>query len=267
MRTGVVVASSWKAEDIINAGELADSAGLDYFFVTDHYLTPSSNSTVDAWTLLAALAVRTERVKLGTCVTPIPFRHPAMLAKIVATVDRLSKGRVMLGVGAGWHEPEFLAYTGEWERTPAIRVSKALEGLNLMQRLWSEDKPFDFQGKFYSLKGALLEPKPTQGPSVPLWFGGVGRRMLKCAARVAQGWLPPVPGMTESEYRKVASTLRCEENRIGRAEPVVMGFNGTIEELEANFNNFSRRGFGCALLTKTKINELSPAIRRLEASL
>ena len=90
---------------------LADELGFEVLLTWDHYMYPDSDRAFDAWVLLAHVAAKTEKIRLGTCVTPIPFRSPAMLAKMVATLDVLSKGRVILGVGAGWHRPEFEGYS------------------------------------------------------------------------------------------------------------------------------------------------------------
>ena len=100
MEFGVVVSSSWNVKEIAECARVADEAELDFLLMTDHCMTPRSNESIDAWTVLAALATQTERIRLGTCVTPIPFRPPQMLAKIIATVDQLSNGRAILGVGA-----------------------------------------------------------------------------------------------------------------------------------------------------------------------
>jgi len=191
MDFGVVMQSSWSAEELISTAEVAEREGFDFLCISDHYLMPFSNSSVDTWTVLAAIAARTERIRIGTCVTPIPFRPPQLLAKTVTTVDRISNGRVNLGVGAGWYRPEFDAYS-RWsdDRT---RVSMTIEGIELLNRLWSSAEPFDFAGKHFSAKGAILEPKPVQKPHPPLWFGTNGKYMLKMARRYASGWVPPVP--------------------------------------------------------------------------
>ena len=192
----------WYSEGI----STAESLGFDSFFVTDHFMRPGgalsfkAHSTIEAWTLLSYLAARTSTIKIGSCVAPIPLRSPAQLAKIVSTLDVLSNGRIIFGAGAGWDQGEFEAY-GSWD-SPGIRVEKTREGLELITQLWTKEQ-IDFNGKFYTAKKAVLEPKPIQKPHPPIWVGsyGIARRMFRIAAETAQGWFPGVSmGATEEVY-------------------------------------------------------------------
>src|SRR6058998_4284345 len=140
------------------------------------------DSTLETWTALTYLAARTEKIKLGTLVTPIPFRPPGILAKTVSTLDLLSKGRTILGVGAGWSQTEFEGYS-TWDE-PRVRVDKTREGLELILKLWTE-KSVDFNGKYFHAKGAVLESKPVQKPHPPLLFGGTKTRMFRMAGEYA----------------------------------------------------------------------------------
>lgn len=168
----------------------ADRLGFDGAVMPDHYMwgemewnkRPDYNTTLETWVMLSYLAAKTEQIRLGTLVTPLPFRPPGMLAKMIATLDVLSQGRVVLGVGAGWSQVEFEGYS-EWNE-PKVRVDKTREGLELMIDLWTQDK-VTFAGKYYSAKVAVLEPKPLQKPYPPLLFGGRGDRMLKLAGEYA----------------------------------------------------------------------------------
>lgn len=190
------------------AARLAEEAGLDSFLVWDHYMLPHTNRTLEAYTLLAYLAGKTEKIKLGTCVTPLPFRHPAVLAKIVSTLDVLSGGRVIVGVGAGWHRPEFEGYS-RWG-SDAERVERTEEALKIMINLWTRSS-VSFEGKHYRIHGAVLEPKPVQKPYPPLWFGTAGRRMLGLAVKYGSGWIPvdvPPP-----EYREIRDWLAARVRR------------------------------------------------------
>jgi alkanesulfonate monooxygenase SsuD/methylene tetrahydromethanopterin reductase-like flavin-dependent oxidoreductase (luciferase family) len=176
---------TWKLiEEVV---PIADD--LEYYGVVmpDHFMYDRSeladrNSTVDTWTAFSYLAAKTRRLMLATLVTPIPLRPPGILAKIVATVDVISSGRAILGVGAGWSQTEFDGYS-EWD-DPKTRVDKTDEGVRLIKRLWTENQ-IDFQGRFYKAKGAAVEPKPVQKPYPPLLFGGVSPRMLRMAGRHA----------------------------------------------------------------------------------
>jgi probable F420-dependent oxidoreductase len=182
---------------------LADELGFEVLLTWDHYMYPDSDRAFDAWVFLTHAAAKTERIRLGTCVTPIPFRSPGMLAKMVATLDILSKGRVILGVGAGWHRAEFEGYS-VWDDDGGTRVSKTKEGLELMTKLWTE-RSVDFDGRFYKAKGAILEPKPVQKPYPPMWFGSTGPRMMGLASEYGQGWIPTK--VTPQEYRAGVSGL------------------------------------------------------------
>jgi alkanesulfonate monooxygenase SsuD/methylene tetrahydromethanopterin reductase-like flavin-dependent oxidoreductase (luciferase family) len=162
----------------------ADRLGFDAALIPDHYMwgdmggmmhRPDSNVTMESWITLTYLAAKTEQIHLGTMVTPIPFRPPGLLAKMISTLDVLSNGRVIAGVGAGWSQVEFEGYS-EWNGS-RIRVDKTYEGLELMLELWTKDK-VDFEGRFYKAKGAVLEPKPAQKPYPRLLFGSRGSRML-----------------------------------------------------------------------------------------
>jgi alkanesulfonate monooxygenase SsuD/methylene tetrahydromethanopterin reductase-like flavin-dependent oxidoreductase (luciferase family) len=260
VKFGLVVPSGWRADQILDAGVAAQMLEIDFFLVTDHYITPTSDSSVDAWSILAALAAKTDRMTIGTCVTPIPFRPPQMLAKMVATVDQVSRGRVVLGVGAGWSRAEFDAY-GKWE-DGRTRMAMTVEGLELMLKLWASEEPFDFQGKYYSSKGAILRPKPLSRPHPPLWFGGTGSYMLKrVAAKYADAWVPPVTGIPDDEYRRVFEALRGGGEK--RDRPVKVMFSGTLPEIEAGIGRYAAMGCEGAMLARTSYEELPSAMLEL----
>lgn len=186
----------------------AEEAGFDTLLVWDHYSVPWGADTVDAWAFLAYAAAHTSRIRLGTCVTPVPFRPPAQLAKIVSTVDLLSKGRAVLGVGAGWHQPEFDGFS-VWD-SDKVRVAKTIEGVELIRRLWTEDT-VDFSGDYYTAKGAEIAPKTVAKPHPPMWFGVRGPRMLRLAAEYGDAWIPTMITPDEySEGKKALSELRSE---------------------------------------------------------
>ncbi len=187
--------SEW--ESVKREAEEADKRGFWGYLISDHYMTPgySGSSTLDAWTALTYLAVKTKSIRLGTLVTPIPFRPPSLLAKVVSTLDLVSSGRSLLGVGAGWSRPEFDGYS-KWS-SAKTRVDRTDEGVRLILRLWQDHK-VNFEGRYYKAKGAVLEPKPVQKPHPPLLFGGEGPRMLRMAGKYADichipDWTKPNP--------------------------------------------------------------------------
>jgi alkanesulfonate monooxygenase SsuD/methylene tetrahydromethanopterin reductase-like flavin-dependent oxidoreductase (luciferase family) len=164
----------------------ADRLGFYGFLMSDHYMwqtrEPVDVTTLETWVTLSYLAGKTDQIRLGTQFSPIPFRPPGIFAKMLSTLDVLSGGRVLLGVGAGWSEAEFHGYS-KWG-PPRVRVDRAIEGLELMIRLWTEDE-VTFNGKYYHADRAVLEPKPVQKPYPTLFVSGRARsyRMLGLAGR------------------------------------------------------------------------------------
>ena len=197
-------------ELISEVGKAAEQAGFYAFLSWDHYMLPDGPETLDAWSILGYLAGQTDTIKLGTVVTPIPFRPPAQLAKIVASVDHLSGGRTILGVGAGWHQPEFDGFSN-WG-TPGQRVTRTSEALELITRLWTGEK-VSFDGKAYNSDGAIISPVPTQKPFPPMWFGVRGPRMLDLAARYADAWIPT--NISPELYEDGLKKLREKRSELG----------------------------------------------------
>lgn len=215
---------------------LADQNGFWGFVVPDHYMwgdDRGGDATLESWIALTYLAARTEKIMLGTLVTPIPFRPPGMLAKELSTLDRLSNGRVIVGVGAGWSQTEFEGYS-EWNE-PKVRVDKTLEGLKLMLQLWEsrEGERIDFNGRYYKAKGARLEPKPVQKPHPMLLFGGVGTRMLRAAGKYADICAIPnwVKDMAEAK-RVVLESASKSRSRLQPLEFAAIHFRSPAYDRE-----------------------------------
>jgi F420-dependent oxidoreductase-like protein len=180
--------------------------GLEGMFRSDHYesvMGMRERGSLDAWATLAALAARTRRIRLGTLVSPATFRHPSVLAKMVATVDHVSGGRAELGLGAGWHEGEHRAYGFEFPPTPT-RMERLAEQLEIVTRSWTEDA-VEFQGRHYQVQDLRALPKPVQRPRPTLLVGGgAGPKSLALAARFAD------------EYNTVGVSLEELPERHGR---------------------------------------------------
>jgi len=197
----------------------ADKYDFDGVIFPDHYMwgelpwhkRPDSNKTLETWMTISHLLGKTEKIKIGTLVTPIPFRPPGMLAKMISTADVLSDGRTIVGVGAGWSQIEFEGYS-EWN-SAKVRVDKTYEGLDLMIQLWTKDK-VDFEGKYYHAKGAILDPKPLQKPYPKILFGSRGTRMLKLAGQYADiCFIPPWPGADPTEMKQIVTESARLHNR------------------------------------------------------
>jgi F420-dependent oxidoreductase-like protein len=176
--------------DILPVWEDADGLGLDTAFVFDHFIPIRSDTNgpcLEGWTLLSALLARTHRIHGGILVTGNTYRHPAVLAKMAATVDQLSDGRLILGMGAGWYELEHTAY-GIPFYTAGQRARRLVESVEVVNRLFTEPRP-TWTGKYYQLKEAPFEPKSVQRPRPPLLIGGMGPKVVQpLAARHADVW-------------------------------------------------------------------------------
>jgi probable F420-dependent oxidoreductase len=188
---------------------LAESLGFDSLWLCDHFLTlapaayvedagidgraearprereAGSMPLLECWTALSALARDTRRVRLGSSVLCHSYRSPAVLAKMAATLDVISEGRLDLGLGAGWFEQEYRAYGIPFPRI-GERIDQLAEGVEIIRRMWTEPSPH-FQGRHYAIDGAVCDPPPVQRPHPPIWIGGEGDRVHRLAARAADG--------------------------------------------------------------------------------
>jgi F420-dependent oxidoreductase-like protein len=180
--------------DVVGIAREAEAAGFRALWVSDHlFLGADAVATdcLEAWTLLAALAVDTKKIRIGPMVTAQSYRNPALLAKIAAGVDQMSGGRVEFGVGAGWKEVEYKAYGYDFPDAPT-RVSQLVETLEICTKLWTQDKA-SYRGKHYRIEDAVSSPKPVQEP-LPIWIGGTKPRVMRIAARYAQWFNMSNPG-------------------------------------------------------------------------
>jgi F420-dependent oxidoreductase-like protein len=166
----------------------ADNGPWDSLWVYDHFHTvpiPTDEATHEAWTLMAAYAATTSRIKLGQMCTAMSYRNPAYLAKVAATTDIISGGRMQMGIGGGWYEHEWRAY-GYGFPSAGVRLARLDEGVQIMRAAWRDGR-VSFAGKQYQVDGAIVSPKPLQGEGIPLWIAGGGEKVtLKIAAKYAQ---------------------------------------------------------------------------------
>ena len=181
---GIDPAGHWAA--IRAVARAAERGPFESVWVTDHFHTadPSAEATHEAWSLMAALAATTSRVRLGQMCTCMGYRNPAYLAKVAATVDLISGGRVEMGIGAGWYEREWRAY-GYGFPSLGDRLGQLEEGVRIMRRLWTTGTA-TFSGKHYAVDGAVCRPLPPQEGGIPLWIAGGGeKKTLRIAAEYA----------------------------------------------------------------------------------
>lgn len=241
MRYGLNLASGGPYADPRNLVELAvaaEQSGWDAVLLEDYvvYQSMAGTPTVDSWTVLAAAAVRTERILLGTAVTPLARRRPWHVAREVTTVDRLSGGRAILGVGAGDLEPGFTAF-GE-ETDLRIRAERLDESLEIVTGLWT-GKPFSFAGRHFTVSEIVFQPTPVQQPRVPIWVGGVWPRRgpVRRAARWDGAMLGWKDGPSGTEVEMQPEDLRTLANEVERRRggpldgfDFVMGGRGRLDD-------------------------------------
>lgn len=195
MKIGVVLNHTENSEsgiipsysELRDMAQTAESGGLDSIWLFDHLLfrhDPAKTVGIwECWTLLCALAEATERVELGTLVLCSPFRNPALLAKMAHTLDEVSSGRLILGVGAGWHKPEFDAFGYSFDK----RVDRFEEALQIMRPLL-EGQMVDFDGTHYQAQECVITPLGPRPNGIPLLIGAKRPRMLRLVARYAEQW-------------------------------------------------------------------------------
>ncbi len=178
-------------EDMLRVWLEADTIPIiEHAWVFDHFIPLGPDPTgqcLEGWTLLAALAARTQRLRVGVMVTGNTYRHPAVLANMAATIDNISRGRLDFGIGAGWNELEHEMYNIPLY-APGERIHRLGEACEVVKRLWTET-PANFDGKYYQLKNAYCEPKPVQKPYPPIVIGGGGEKLtLRVVAQYADIW-------------------------------------------------------------------------------
>jgi probable F420-dependent oxidoreductase len=267
MKVGVVLlaaAVDWDGtmptwEDVRTFALAAEGAGLDSVWMFDHFFNRLDDGTAEAmyeaWTILSALAVVTERVQLGTLVMCASFRHPGLLAKMAATLDEVSSGRLILGIGAGWHDPEYEAFgfpTGE-------RFARFEEAFWILRALLDGDG-VTMSGRFHRLDDAVLAP-PAQR-RIPILVAGDGPKMLRLTARSADAWntawfgapdralgdaLESFDRALEAEGRDPSSiertigvTIRDPDLPIDEADEPA--FRGSVEEMAEMFDEYAGLG-------------------------
>ncbi len=198
MRFGCFVPQGWRLDLVGIAPEhhwsamsgvatAIEDAGFESLWVYDHFHTvpvATQEVTYEAWTLMSALSTVTSTIRLGQMCTANGYRNPAYLAKVAASIDVISGGRLEMGIGAGWYEHEYLGY-GYPFRKPSVRIGELGEAVEIMRAMWSEDE-VHYDGKHYRLQGAICSPKPLQVPHIPLWVAGGGEQLtLRVAAEHA----------------------------------------------------------------------------------
>jgi alkanesulfonate monooxygenase SsuD/methylene tetrahydromethanopterin reductase-like flavin-dependent oxidoreductase (luciferase family) len=226
-------------DELLAVAREADELGYHGLFPVDHLLMPSSQilgfSAIadperpyfpEPWTALAAAAAVTRQIRLGPQVTPLSLRHPVFVAWMGATLDRISHGRVILQVGAGWMRREYESFGFPWQERLSDRVTTMLDGIATVERLWTESDPITQENGAYPLREAVLWPKPLQRPRPPIWLGGTSQMLRRATGVYGDGWCPAlfsVPG-GPTGYPALFDEIRAAADAAGRdPESIVPG--------------------------------------------
>jgi probable F420-dependent oxidoreductase len=182
---GLAVSTSAEpGADPVADARRAEGLGFDFISASDHL--HGGQPTYEPWTMLSWIAAGTSRIQVATRVLAVPYRHPPVVAKMAETLDRLSHGRLILGLGGGFSDEEFHAF-GLGARSPRDKVDGLREAITIMRGMWSR-RGFSFDGRLYRTDGAEMEPKPDR--RIPIWLGTYGERALALTGRLADGWIP-----------------------------------------------------------------------------
>ena len=226
MKFGIVVPHNYglaRPEDVTRVAVLAEELGFDSVWVNHHVLHAGyvldrlgDKPYYDALTVLTYASAMTSRVRLGTSVLVLPYLNPIVLAKTLATLDVLSGGRVIVGVGVGALKPESDALGKNFERRGAF----ADESIAIMKELWASEDP-SFSGEFFSFSGVKFSPKPVQKPHLPIWIGGQSNAALRRVARLGDGWHPTAMSPERLGERSAYLQARLEESGRGLADVAI----------------------------------------------
>lgn len=227
MEYGVIAPQGWRLdlvgipdpagayEAMSRVAQEAETLGFHSVWLYDHLHTipPAVQEiTFECWTSMAALARDTKRVRIGQMVTCNSYRNPALLAKMASTVDALSHGRLVLGIGAGWYEQEYLAY-GYPYPSSGVRLRQLGEAVQVILAMWTQDEAY-FEGTYYQVKGAINQPKGVQKPHIPLLIGGEGEKVtLRLVAQYADA-CNISGGIANIKHKLAVLKQHCQE--VGR---------------------------------------------------
>jgi probable F420-dependent oxidoreductase len=201
----------------------AEELGFDFVSASDHL--HGDSPTFEPWTMLSWIAARTSRIRVATRVLAVPYRNPPVVAKMAETLDRLSGGRLILGLGGGYSDEEFNAF-GLGVRPPREKIEGLEEAIRIVRGLWSEPS-FTFEGRLYRTDAAQLEPKPDR--RIPIWLGTYGNRALDVTGRLADGWIPSLGFAPPERVTVMRDRVLAAARQVGREpEEITCAYNVEI---------------------------------------
>lgn len=252
MKFGVITPNLNSPRRLVGFAKTAEKAGFEHLLLSDHYYIEEYRDMLDSWATIGYLAGQTSTLKFGTCVTPITFRPPLHLAKIVTTLDHLTNGRIIVGVGAGWDRTEYDMFSKYYPNKE--RFAQFQEALGILVAAWTNGK-VNFSGRFYSMKDVVALPISLQRPTPPLLFGGWGMRMVRLAGKMGYGWTPTGPRSgeavkTPADYERFVRLLEAglKERRLEHDEFLFgcrFGPMTKASDYRPEIDSFSRAGLNC----------------------
>ncbi|HRD99699.1 MAG TPA: LLM class flavin-dependent oxidoreductase [Ilumatobacteraceae bacterium] len=226
-------------DELIDLARYTEANGWHAFWFADHFMsqtaddTPGSDPALECWSVLAAIGAAVPRLRLTSMVSPVTIHHPVVLAKRAATIDHISGGRVVLGLGAGWQVNEHAAY-GIDLRPVGERVTHFIESIEVIRHLFDDERA-DFAGRWYTLTDAPFEPKPLQRP-LPLLVGTGGDRMMRATARYAQAWNtwgdPAAVAERTERFRAACDSVGTDFDSIHRSAQALVRVTDSDAETE-----------------------------------
>ena len=268
-----------KPEQLLEISRVCEEAGFDSVWATDHIVMPRElrdpyGELLEPLTTLAYVASRTEKLRVGTSCIVLPQRNPVLVAKQAATLDVFSRGRVILGLGAGWAEKEFGFLNADFRKRGKVMD----ESVRLMKALWSQDV-VDFGGEFFRVRDALFLPKPA-GRDIPVWIGGNGPTAVRRAMTLGDGWHPVGPDLEDfrrgaekirGSGRKVTLSMRMTTDVRKKREPYVgangekrLAVSGSAHEIRQQIDDYAGAGleYYCASINHPDAGEIIADLRK-----
>lgn len=269
-------------EELVEISAVCEEVGFDSVWATDHVIMPAElkepyGELIEPLVTLAFVASRCDRLKVGTSILILPQRNPILVAKQAAALDVLSKGRLILGLGAGWAEKEFGFMKADFRRRGKVMD----ESIALMRALWRNDI-IDFEGAFFHVRGALFLPKPVGG-DIPVWIGGNKPPSIRRAATLGDGWHPVGPDIESfsagaakirEAKRHVTLSMRMTTD-VRRKREVYVGANnerrvavsGSSEEIRREIDGYAEAGleYYCASMNHPSAAEIIEDLRKFSA--
>jgi probable F420-dependent oxidoreductase len=211
-------------DDPVGLARTAEALGFDFVSAADH--PAAAGSPYEVWTLLTWIAAATSHIKVATRVLGVPYRAPGMVAKMAETLDRLSGGRLILGLGGGYSDDEFRAF-GLGVPSPAEKVSGMDEAIRIVRGLWQQPR-LTFTGQRYQVVDARLEPKPAH--HIPIWLGTYGPRALRVTGELADGWIPSLGFAPPDQVPAMRDRIRAAAARAGRdPDEITLAYNVEVQ--------------------------------------